>query len=464
MRRKPPCSPSLSHLTSSISPRPLPRRNLTVLVVSLVVGFACYWRAEQNPWARNASRAYRLIDGQSLENPADDELFAGAVHGMVAVLRSRGDEHSGYLAPTLAEPFEAEIRQQFGGVGVRVGLEGDPPQVVVVEPPIPGTPAYASGVRAGDAILAVDGVTTVGRSLEEVVGMTRGPVGEPVRLTVLHAAVGDQPASEETIRLVREIIRVPSIVGDRRTPDGGWRFPLDDEPGVAHVRINVFGEQTADELRAVLQQLRDEGVRRVVLDLRQNAGGAVDAAVDVAGLFLADGAAIVSTRGRDGRVLDAYHAAADGPFRDFDVAVLIDGDTASASEIVAAALQDNHRAKVYGERSYGKGTVQTLMPIGSSGALLKLTTASYWRPSGVNIHRLPDTPEDAAWGVSPDEGAAVPLSDAERQAWVEWRRARDLAIEEAADAPGPLEADPALAAAVQSFGGPPASDVGLREE
>lgn len=427
------------------------RRNVTVLIVALAVGLVCYARCERNPYARYASRAYRLVDDLALEDPPDDELFGGAVRGMVAVLRQRGDVHSGYLEPSSAEPLRAEMRQEFGGVGVRVGLEGDPPRVIVVEPPQPGTPAYASPIRSRDLILTVDGESTEGLNLQAVVAMMRGPVGEPVGVGVRH-----EDGAEETFRLVRERIQVPSVIGDRRTAEGGWLFPLEGDPRIALVRLTIFGNRTAEELAAVLETLTADGVEAIVLDVRGNAGGALDAAVEVCELFLPEGALIVSTRGRGGKVIDAYEARGPAVYPDLPLKVLIDGDTASASEIVAAALQDHGRAVVVGDRSFGKGTVQQLLPLEAGRSLLKLTAASYWRPSGVNIHRLPGTPDAADWGVSPDDGSRVPLTDDERKAWYEWRRERDLLAVEGAEPPAdpiraPLAADAALARAVEQL-------------
>lgn len=429
------------------------RRNLTVLLAALAIGLLCYARSERNPYARYVAHAYELVDDLALEEPPDDELFSGAVRGMVAVLRGRGDVHSGYLEPSSAEPLLADMRQEFGGVGVRVGIEGEPPRVVVVEPPQPGTPAYASPIRAKDLILTVDGKTTEGLGLQDVVAMMRGKVGAPVSLSVRH-----EDGTEDSFQLVREVIRVPSVIGDRRTADGGWLYRLESDPRVALVRITTFGNKTADELEATLRQLVDDGVEAVVLDVRGNAGGALDAAVDVCGLLLPADSLIVSTRGRDGEVIDAYSTSEAGPFVDLPLAVLVDGDSASASEIVAAALQDHGRAVVVGQRSFGKGTVQQLLPLESGRSLLKLTAASYWRPSGVNIHRLPGTPEGDPWGVSPNPGDETPLTDEERVAWYEWRRNRDLiAVENkdgssAAPSADPLQADRPLALAVERLG------------
>lgn len=424
------------------------RRNLIVLFAGLAIGLVCCLRAEQNPYARYASQAYRLVDDLALEQPPDEELFSGAVRGMVAVLRSRGDEHSGYLEPTAAEPLRAEMRQQFGGIGVRVGLEGDPPVVTVVEPPQPGTPAYGSPILPRDVILRVDGTDTAGLGLQRVVAMMRGDAGVAVELAVRHA-----DESEETFQIVREVIRVPSVIGDRREPDGGWRYLLEEEPRVALLRLTTFGNETVSELAATLDLAVERGAEAAIIDVRNNYGGALDAAVGACELLLHEGDVVVSTRGRGGKVLDEYRTRADGPFAELPLAVLIDGDTASAAEILAAALQDHDRAVVVGERSFGKGTVQQLLPLESGRSLLKLTAASYWRPSGENIHRLPGVAEDEAWGVRPDPGHEVPMTDTERQAWYQWRRQRDLLVAEgeADETARPLEADPGVAQAVQSL-------------
>lgn len=425
------------------------RRNLMVLLAGLAIGLLCFSRAEQNPYARYASRAFRLIDDNSLENPPDEEVFSGAVRGMVAVLRQRGDVHSAYLEPEIATSFGQEMRQQFGGVGIRVGMEGEPPRVVIVEPPQPGTPAYRSPIRPKDVILSVDDFDTTAKSLQEVVSHMRGPVGEPVQVAVRHT-----DGSEDSFTLVREVIRVPSVIGDRRKADGGWLFELQEDRRIALVRLMTFGNRTVEELAEALDALTASGVEAIVLDVRANAGGALEAAIGVCELFLPERAAIVSTRGRDGEVLDRVDARLDGPQLGLGLAVLIDGDTASASEIVAAAMQDHERAVVVGERSFGKGTVQQLLPLESGRSRLKLTSASYWRPSGVNIHRLPGTPDDEPWGVSPDAGYETPLTEEERLAWYEWRRGRDLLAVEGAEqepAAGPLEADRALARAVEAL-------------
>lgn len=427
------------------------RRNLSVLFASLLIGLLCAVRSEHNPSARVASRGFALIDDLALEQPSDEELLAGAMRGMVETLRRRGDEHSAYIEPRRAEPFQAEMRQEFGGIGVRIAVEGDPPRVTVVEPPLPGSPAYRGGVMSRDRIVAVDGESIIDLPQEEVLGRMRGPVGEPITLSVER---GEEP-EQLSIRLVREVIRVPSVIGDLPLADGGWQFALEGAPEIALLRITTFGNRTADELRDAIARLKQSGVRAVVIDVRGNGGGAVDAAIGVAELFLPDGAEIFSTRGRGGEVLSRYQAWGGAPFGDLPLAVLIDRDSASASELLAAALQDHGLAVVVGERSYGKGTVQQVLELNPAGALLKLTSASFWRPSGEEIHRSPDKPVGSAGGVTPDDGLLVAMTDSERLAFYKWRRQRDLlpsdaegADQQAEDA---LTADAALAKAVESL-------------
>jgi carboxyl-terminal processing protease len=222
------------------------------------------------------------------------------------------------------------------------------------------------------------------------------------------------------------MINVDSILGDVRKADGTWQFRLQEDPRIAYIRITTFANKTPAELGLVLARLKAEGVEGVVLDLRENAGGALDTAVAVCDMFLAADLPIVETRGRDRQVLDRFVATGNGRYQDLPLAVIVNGNTASASEIVAACLQDHARAIVVGERSFGKGTVQQLIPVESGRSLLKLTTASYWRPSGENIHRLPDTEPDDPWGVRPDAGYEVPLSEAEYVTYRQYRSQRDL--------------------------------------
>lgn len=400
----------------------MPHRNLLILLIASAASYTCYVGAEQNPYARYVARGLAEIEDSALRPVPNEELFNDAMAAMVEALHEQGDEHSQFIASDEADPFRAEMLQQFGGIGVRIRLVGEPPQLVIVGAPEPGTPAARSEIRAGDHVLEIDGRPTAGLSLADVLNAIRGEPGEPVRLAIRH------PGEERIVdvELIREVITVDSILGDRRSDDGGWEFRLDDDPRIAHVRLTTFGNKTVDELRRVLERLTGEGVEAVVLDLRDDAGGGLDTAVAICDLFLPSELPIVEIRGRDGVVQDRYFSDGNGQFQDLPLAVLVNQNSASASEIVAACLQDHKRAIVVGQRSYGKGTVQKLVPIESGRSLLKLTSASYWRPNGKNIHRMPEAADTDDWGVTPNEDYELPLTDEDYEAYRNYRDARDL--------------------------------------
>jgi carboxyl-terminal processing protease len=288
-------------------------------------------------------------------------------------------------------------------------------------------------------------------SIDDAVRRLRGPVGQAVTLLVLHP--GESTPAE--VSVVRSRIQVESVVGDFRKPDGTWSFVLSADPRIGYVRINTFGARTAEELRAALEEIEQAGCKALVLDLRDNAGGLLTAGIETADLFLETGV-IMTTRGREGDVLDTYEAHPGGLLSGVPLAVLINRSSASASEIVAAALQDHGRAVVVGERSWGKGTVQNVLKVEGGRALLRLTTAAYWRPSGRNIHRRRDAPSSEVWGVEPDSGMNVGLDDEQRRKLNErWER-RDVVggPPPATDtSPEALADDPQLAKAVDYLHG-----------
>jgi carboxyl-terminal processing protease len=232
--------------------------------------------------------------------------------------------------------------------------------------------------------------------------------------------------------MVRAEIEVHAVLGDTRKTDDPkeWDFFVDKQNKIAYVRLATFSKTAAQELRSAIEQLEKEGVRGLVLDLRHNPGGLLKAAVEISDLFLTNGV-IVSTRGRD-QEQEIYKAKESGtlllPAEKFPIAVLINKYSASASEIVAAALQDHGRAVVVGERSFGKGSVQNVIEMkeGNEKSALKLTTASYWRPNGKNIHRFPDAKESDEWGVKPNPGYEVPLTLEDEIAYMKYRIDRDV--------------------------------------
>ena len=397
------------------------RRNLLLLLASCVIAYACYVRAEQNPYARYVAAGYSVIDRWALVDADDQGLFEGAMRGMIKSLRQSGDEHSAFVDQRQRGNFRENLSQEFGGVGVRIRMLGDPKLPTVIGPPEPGTPAFRADIRSGDRIVAIDGRPTDSMEMLAVLQSMRGPAGSEIVLSVLHAS----EVEPEEVALVREIITEESIYGDIRNEDGTWVFHYPDKPDIGYLRITKFGDKTEAELTRVLAQLTKDGVQWLIIDVRDNYGGALDAAVGISDLFLRAGLPIVSTRGRDGETRDRFVSTGRGNYSKIHLVVLLNHNSASASEILAACLQDHGRAVVVGQRSYGKGTVQRLMRIESGRSLLKLTSATYWRPSGRNIHRMPGAGEDEAWGVKPNTGYEVVLDEEEYLQWRHYRRLRD---------------------------------------
>jgi carboxyl-terminal processing protease len=399
------------------------RRNLILLLGGIVASYTCYVRAEQNPYARYVAAGFSIIDRWALVSVPDQELFNAAMDGMVGVLREHYDEHSEFIDARSEAAFREEYEQEFGGVGLRLWLLGDPPLPTVIGPPEPGTPAALAGVKLADRLTAVDGNSTTGLTLEAVTDVVRGPIDTEVQLTL------QRPGEAETrdVTVKRAVITVESVLGDIRAPDGRWNYIVCDEPRIGYARIRKFGDKTAAELATLVDELTagDSRLDALILDVRDDPGGALDAAVEICDLFLRAGQTIVTTRGRDEAVLERFMATGSGN-ADLPLAVLIDHNSASASEIVAACLQDYNRAAIVGERSFGKGTVQRLMRVESGRSLLKLTSASYWRPSGKNIHRMPNDATTVEWGVTPDPELMMSLTEEEYEAWRRYRVRRDL--------------------------------------
>ncbi|HID78100.1 MAG TPA: S41 family peptidase, partial [Planctomycetaceae bacterium] len=347
----------------------MPRRNLRLMIALTLFCLVCATRASRH--GQVLVFAMRQIQERALEPVGEQELFAGALEGMMGRL----DPYSVYIPPKLLSDFEETLTQEFGGVGLEILLDPETGELTVASP-LPDTPAQRAGVRSGDKILKIDGESTKGMSLEDARDRMRGAPGDPVTLTVLH------PHEEEPvdIRIVRDVIKVGTVWGDRRNENGVWNYMLEDHPGLAYVRISSFSEETAHELQQVIRRLLDqEGMKALILDLRNNPGGLLEAAIEICDLFVASGQ-IVSTRDRDGRVRSIFHASQSGTLPQFPMVVLINQLSASASEIVAACLQDHRRAAVVGQRSFGKGTVQEIIRLERPDGVLKLTTASYWRP------------------------------------------------------------------------------------
>jgi carboxyl-terminal processing protease len=444
----------------------MPIRNLVFLVVAALVGLASWAARERDARGRRFGEVLGHIDRSYLEPVDGETLFTAAVEATVAKL----DENSAFIRDDDRRDLESLLDQEFGGVGLELGAD-DRTRALTVLAPLPGSPAWRAGIVAGDVIAAIDGTATAGLPVREAIRRLRGRPGDPVRLRIVSAAGtldpgGAAEGSSRDVTVVRETVKVESVLGDRRRPDGSWHWILEDEPGVALVRIVSFGEHTAADLAAALEAVEREAggrPRGLVLDLRGNAGGLLTAAIDTCDLLLDQGV-IVSTTGRPPANGSTTRRAEPGAaLPGVPLAVLVDGLTASAAEIVAACLQDNGRAKIVGSRTYGKGTVQSLLPLSDGRSLLKLTTSEYLRPSQANIHRRPGAGEDAIWGVTPDAGfeIAPPAKALERTR--AWRRARDLPGAGRPVAGRPRDVDPVLATALRAFSLRPAELAGEEE-
>ncbi|HID22368.1 MAG TPA: S41 family peptidase, partial [Planctomycetaceae bacterium] len=346
------------------------------------------------------------------------KLIEAAIRGMLSEL----DPYSDYIGPDELSYFNQQVEQEFGGIGIQVQLHPKTRRLMVMTP-LPGTPAYKAGVRAGDIIMEIEGESTEGMSLSDAVKRLKGKPGEKVTIGVLHEGAKDI----EQITIVRDVIHVPTVLGDKYNPDGSWNFWVDPERKIAYVRLTHFGRHSAEELRRVLKDLLAAGMRALILDLRFNPGGLLSQAVKIADLFISEGT-IVSTHGRNSpkRV---WRARKDGTLPNFPMAVLVNRFSASASEIVSACLQDHNRAVIIGERTWGKGSVQNIIELEGGRSALKLTTAGYLRPSGKNIHRFKNAEPSDDWGVKPDEGYEIRLSSEELRKLVDYRRKRDVLSE-----------------------------------
>lgn len=362
---------------------------------------------------------FEEIDRNYVKEVDRRKLIEAAVRGMLAEL----DPYSDYIAPDDLEHFTEAISQEFGGVGIRVNFDRQTRSIEVMTP-LPGSPAYKAGIQAGDRIVEINGKAVkefpVDKEIDSAVEMLRGKPGETVEVSVVH----ENSKDVEKVKLKRELIQLDTVMGYSYDKDGKWNLMLDPEKKIGYLRLTHFTSRSAAEVREALKSLKKQGMKGLILDLRFNPGGLLEAAVDIADMFVEEGL-IVSTDGRNS-MHRTWSAKSFGTFTGFPLAIIINHYSASASEIVSACLQDHKRAIIVGERSWGKGSVQDVIDLEQGKSALKLTTASYHRPSGKNIHRFPDAKESDEWGVSPDEGYKVEFSFDDLRKYQEDRRDRDI--------------------------------------
>ena len=326
---------------------------------------------------------FERVRADYVEKPDDSKLVESAINGMLAGL----DPHSSYMDPNSFREIQVQTRGEFGGLGIEVTMEDG---LIKVVAPIDDTPAAKAGVMANDIITKLDDEQVHGLTLNQAVEKMRGPVNTKIKLTIMRKGQ-DKPI---VVTLVRDVIRVKSVRSHTEGDDVGY------------IRITLFNEQTIDGLKKAIRdltsQLGADKIKGFVVDLRNNPGGLLDQAILVSNAFL-DKGEIVSTRGRNAEETQRFNARPGDQSKGKPVIVLINGGSASASEIVAGALQDHKRATLVGTRSFGKGSVQTIIPLGAGNGALRLTTARYFTPSGRSIQAKGITPDIEVLQEVPDD-------------------------------------------------------------
>lgn len=388
---------------------------LACLAMALLTG-ASADRRDTYEWYAPIIDVRNMLVEHYVDEPDLDEMQIAAIAGMVDSL---GDPYSVYVPPSDEQEFNKELRGSYVGIGAEVNVIND---YLTVITPMDDSPALEAGLLPGDVILEIDGHPTHRQTVDACIAMLMGDADSESLLRVRSPDGNEREVKVERRRIVTRTVR-----GIRRNGEQ-WDHCVEKDLGVAYVRLTQFNSTTAAELAAVLaemQAMQNFDLNALILDLRDNPGGSLKSAVDTADLFL-DTGVIVTVRGRE----IAGHAAEEqvhtahraGTLPDIPLVVLINNNSASAAEIVAGALQDNHRAVVMGTRSHGKGSVQEVRTLPSGQGTLKLTTAHYELPGGRTIQRSLNNP---VWGVDPDSGFAVPVTSAEARQLVIARRETD---------------------------------------
>jgi carboxyl-terminal processing protease len=342
------------------------------------------------------AKVMNLVQQYYVEDVDSKKLIYGGIKGMLQEL----DPHTNFLPPDIYKEFENETSGKFGGLGIEITLQDS---ILTIISPIEDTPAWKAGLKAGDKVVSIDGKSTKGLSLAESAQMMRGDIGDTIVLGIVREGFKDK----KDFSIKRDTIKIKSV-----------KF-TDLGDGYGYIRLTSFIDNSAKDIEAVLKKMsKDKKIRGLVLDLRRNPGGLLDQAIKISDMFL-DGGTIVSTKGRDKSDQKVSSASQSNSYTDFPLVVLINEFSASASEIVAGALKDNNRALVMGKRSFGKGSVQSVVKMGD-GSGLKLTVARYYTPNGISIQ---------AEGITPDVEVEEVDSDAFQKAIIKRQVKREADID-----------------------------------
>jgi carboxyl-terminal processing protease len=355
-------------------------------------------RDDEYAFVKTLIDIHREVDSNYVEPVDEDKLQLGSINGMMGEL----DPYSIYIPPAKEKEFENLLEGSFEGVGIELSQQenGD----IQVVSPIPDSPALKAGVMAGDILLRVNGQDLKGDKIADVQKLIQGPLGTDVKLMVRHV-----DGREMELAMKRQQIVLPTVMGYRRDDHDKWDFWVSKDPKIAYVRITQFTSDTYTELKKAMDEVLPGGMQGLILDVRFNPGGRLDQAKAVVNLFIRKGV-IVRTKGLH-RAEDIATASPDKALsRDFPMIVLVNEHSASAAEIVAGSLKDNQRALIVGTRTYGKGSVQEIIPMQEDGGELKLTVAYYYLPSGRLVHRKKGATD---WGVDPQ--ISIPMSEEAEQ-------------------------------------------------
>ena len=339
----------------------------------------CFFIFFENVQAKEQNEFYEKIDlfGDVLETIESDyideidksEIMDSAINGVLQSL----DPYSAYMSPEVYKEMQTDTRGEFGGLGIEVGMEAG---VVKVISPIEDSPAYEAGVKAGDYIIKIDDEQVQGKSLMEAVKLMRGKIGTPIEITIRRKGL----KKSKVIKIIRDTIKIQSVSSEII------------EKNIGYMRLRSFSENTQNQLNRVIKKFeKNKSIEKYILDLRNNPGGLLTQAVKITDMFLNDGE-IVSTRSRDKSENRRFFARQGDKIKNKTLLVLINYGSASAAEIVAGALQDHKRAILLGEASYGKGSVQSIIPLKNKGAI-RLTISKYYLPSGKSISEVGVIPE-----------------------------------------------------------------------
>ncbi len=348
---------------------------------------------------------------KELDDAQYKDLQGAAIDGM---LKELGDPYTNYIPKKDQGDFDKNVRGRYVGIGASVELANG---WLTIISPMAGSPALEAGIRAGDQVRAIDGKTTKDEPIDESIDRLMGNPNTKVVVTVHRESTPEDETEDVTV--TRGQIQVSTVEGVHRIGED-WDYWLDRDQKLAYIRIRQFTETTSFDLYQAASNLVKEGVKGLVLDLRFNPGGSLQSAIEISDMLINDGV-IVSVKGRE--VDRSYSAHKDGTLPDFPMVVMVNSQSASASEIVSGALQDDHRAIILGTRSFGKGLVQDVRTLHSGAGQLKITTAQYYLPSGRNLHKWPDS---KTWGVDPDPGFFVPMTNDQYREMIDVRN--DLGV------------------------------------